>query len=459
MSYNIAILGGGPGGYVAAIRAAQLGAKVVVIEQDALGGTCLNRGCIPTKALLAGAGLVKGIQGAAAFGIDIKDYSIDYSRLAARKDAVVQQLTGGIAFLFKKNKVDLIQGRGFLKGPGQVEVATIDGTIENIAAENIILATGSEPALITALGYNGRSVVTSTEALAWTEVPAELLIIGGGVIGCEFATLFATLGSKVTIVEMMPTILPMIDSEIARRFSMVLKKAGVEIKTKAQITAVSEAGGRVQATLADGQTIAADRVLISIGRQFNTRGLGLEEAGVTLGPKDEIVVDDYLRTSVPGIYAIGDVTNKVQLAHVASAQGLAAVATIMGRPARVNYDAVPNCIYTLPEIAAVGLTKEAATERGLAVKAGKFPFLASGKALCSGETEGMVKVIAEEGSDRVIGVFIMGPHATELIAEGALAVSKGLTANELAATIHAHPTLSEAVMEAAEAVHGMSIHS
>ena len=459
MSYNIAILGGGPGGYVAAIRAAQLGAKVVVIEQDALGGTCLNRGCIPTKALLAGAGLVKGIQGAAAFGIDIKDYSIDYSRLAARKDAVVQQLTGGIAFLFKKNKVDLIQGRGFLKGPGQVEVATIDGTIENIAAENIILATGSEPALITALGYNGRSVVTSTEALAWTEVPAELLIIGGGVIGCEFATLFATLGSKVTIVEMMPTILPVVDSEIARRFSMVLKKAGVEIKTKAQITAVSEAGGRVQATLADGQTIAADRVLISIGRQFNTRGLGLEEAGVTLGPKDEIVVDDYLRTSVPGIYAIGDVTNKVQLAHVASAQGLAAVATIMGRPARVNYDAVPNCIYTLPEIAAVGLTKEAATERGLAVKAGKFPFLASGKALCSGETEGMVKVIAEEGSDRVIGVFIMGPHATELIAEGALAVSKGLTANELAATIHAHPTLSEAVMEAAEAVHGMSIHS
>lgn len=459
MSYKIAIIGGGPGGYVAAIRAAQLGARVVVVEQDALGGTCLNRGCIPTKALLAGAALVKGIQGAAAFGIDVKDYRVDYARLAARKDAVVKQLTQGIAYLFKKNKVDHIKGRGFLKGPGRVEVVTAEGTVENIEAENIILATGSEPALITALGYNGSTVVTSNEALAWKDVPAELLIVGGGVIGCEFASLFATLGSKVTIVEMMPTILPMIDSEISRRFSMMLKKAGVEIKTKAQITAVKEEGNRVRATLADGQTIEADKVLISIGRQFNTRDLGLEEAGVAMGPKGEIIVDEYMRTNVPGIYAIGDVTNKIQLAHVASAQGLAAVATIMGRPTKVDYDAVPSCIYTLPEIAGVGLTREAAEERGIKVKVGKFPFQASGKALCSGETEGMVKIIAEAESDRILGVFIMGPHATELIAEGALAVNKGITATELAATIHAHPTLAEAVMEAAEAVHGKSIHT
>lgn len=459
MSYKIAIIGGGPGGYVAAIRAAQLGARVVVVEQDALGGTCLNRGCIPTKALLAGAALVKGIQGAAAFGIDVKDYRVDYARLAARKDAVVKQLTQGIAYLFKKNKVDHIKGRGFLKGPGRVEVVTAEGTVENIEAENIILATGSEPALITSLGYNGSTVVTSNEALAWKEVPAELLIIGGGVIGCEFASLFATLGSKVTIVEMMPTILPMIDSEISRRFSMMLKKAGVEIKTKAQITEIKEEGNRVRATLADGQTIEADKVLISIGRQFNTRDLGLEEAGVAMGPKGEIIVDEYMRTNVPGIYAIGDVTNKIQLAHVASAQGLAAVATIMGRPTKVDYDAVPSCIYTLPEIAGVGLTREAAEERGIKVKVGKFPFQASGKALCSGETEGMVKIIAEAESDRILGVFIMGPHATELIAEGALAVNKGITATELAATIHAHPTLAEAVMEAAEAVHGKSIHS
>ncbi|MGI6286658.1 dihydrolipoyl dehydrogenase [Neomoorella humiferrea] len=458
MGYQIAIIGGGPGGYVAAIRAAQLGAKVVVVEQDALGGTCLNRGCIPTKALLAGAALIKGIQGAAAFGIDVTSYRVDYGRLAARKDAVVKQLNQGIAFLFKKNKVDLIKGRGYLKGPGRVAVTTAEGAVEDIEAENIILATGSEPALLTSLGYNGSSVVTSNEALAWTEVPGELLIIGGGVIGCEFASLFAVLGSKVTIVEMMPTILPMIDVEISRRFSMLLKKAGVEIKTKAQITEVREEGGRVRATLADGQTIEADKVLISIGRRFNTRDLGLEEAGIELGPKGEVIVDEYMRTNVPGIYAVGDITNKVQLAHVASAQGLAAVATIMGRPTKVNYDAVPSCIYTLPEIAGVGLTKEAAEERGLKVKVGKFPFQASGKALCSGETEGMVKIIAEAESDRILGVFIMGPHATELIAEGALAVNKGITAGELAATIHAHPTLSEAVMEAAEAVHGMSIH-
>ncbi|PRR75740.1 dihydrolipoyl dehydrogenase [Neomoorella humiferrea] len=458
MGYQIAIIGGGPGGYVAAIRAAQLGAKVVVVEQDALGGTCLNRGCIPTKALLAGAALIKGIQGAAAFGIDVTSYRVDYGRLAARKDAVVKQLNQGIAFLFKKNKVDLIKGRGYLKGPGRVAVTTAEGAVEDIEAENIILATGSEPALLTSLGYNGSSVVTSNEALAWTEVPGELLIIGGGVIGCEFASLFATLGSKVTIVEMMPTILPMIDVEISRRFSMLLKKAGVEIKTKAQITEVREEGGRVRATLADGQTIEADKVLISIGRRFNTRDLGLEEAGIELGPKGEVIVDEYMRTNVPGIYAVGDITNKVQLAHVASAQGLAAVATIMGRPTKVNYDAVPSCIYTLPEIAGVGLTKEAAEERGFKVKVGKFPFQASGKALCSGETEGMVKIIAEAESDRILGVFIMGPHATELIAEGALAVNKGITAGELAATIHAHPTLSEAVMEAAEAVHGMSIH-
>ncbi|MEW8958653.1 MAG: dihydrolipoyl dehydrogenase [Moorella sp. (in: firmicutes)] len=458
MGYQIAIIGGGPGGYVAAIRAAQLGAKVVVVEQDALGGTCLNRGCIPTKALLAGAALIKGIQGAAAFGIDVTDYRVNYARLAARKDAVVKQLNQGIAFLFKKNKVDLIKGRGYLKGPGRVAVTTDGGAVEDIEAENIILATGSEPALLTSLGYNGSSVVTSNEALAWTEVPGELLIIGGGVIGCEFASLFATLGSKVTIVEMMPTILPMIDVEISRRFSMLLKKAGVEIKTKAQITEVREEDGRVRATLADGQTIEADKVLISIGRRFNTRELGLEEAGIELGPKGEVIVDEYMRTNVPGIYAVGDITNKVQLAHVASAQGLAAVATIMGRPTKVNYDAVPSCIYTLPEIAGVGLTKEAAEERGFKVKVGKFPFQASGKALCSGETEGMVKIIAEAESDRILGVFIMGPHATELIAEGALAVNKGITAGELAATIHAHPTLSEAVMEAAEAVHGMSIH-
>lgn len=458
MTYKIAIIGAGPGGYVAAIRAAQLGAKVAVIEQGALGGTCLNRGCIPTKALLAGAALVQEIRRAATFGIEVQGYTVDYGRLAARKDAVVKQLNQGIAYLFKKNKVDLFAGKACLRNPRRIAITGDNGQVQEIEAENIILATGSEPALLPSLGYNGRSVVTSTEALEWSALPESLVIIGGGVIGCEFATLFSTLGVKVTIVEAMPTILPMIDGELARRYQMLLKRVGVEIKTGVQVTAVRDEGGLVKLTLATGEELSVAKVLISIGRRFNTSGLGLEEIGVALGSRGEILVDDYLRTNIEGVYAVGDVTNKIQLAHVASVQGIAAVQTILGRPTKVNYDAVPSCIFTSPEIASVGLTQEEAEKRGFKVKVGKFPFQASGKAQASGETEGMVKIVAEAESDRILGVHIMGAHATELIAEGTLAVSQGIKAQELAACIHAHPTLAEAVMEAAEAVHGMSIH-
>ncbi|MGI9950954.1 dihydrolipoyl dehydrogenase [Moorellaceae bacterium AZ2] len=459
MSYKIAVIGAGPGGYVAAIRAAQLGARVAVVEQGPLGGTCLNVGCIPTKALLAGASLVQGIKRASQFGIEVQGYTIDYGRLTARKDAVVKQLNQGIAFLFKKNKIDLFRGKAYLKGARRIAVTADNGEVQEIEAENIIVATGSQPALLPALGYNGRSVVTSTEALAWNTLPESLLIIGGGVIGCEFATLFSTLGVKIIVVEAMPTILPMIDAEIGRRYQTLLKRAGVEIKTDAQVTGVEEEEGRVKVKLATGEEFSVARVLISIGRKFNTSGLGLEEVGVELGPKGEIVVDEYLRTNVEGIYAVGDVTNKVQLAHVASAQGIAAVQTIMGQPTKVNYDAVPSCIFTSPEIATVGLTAEEAEKRGFKVKVGKFSFQASGKALAAGETEGIVKMVAEAESDRLLGVHIMGPHATELIAEGTLAVSRGIKACELATCIHAHPTLAETLMEAAEAVHGMSIHS
>ncbi|MGB9860236.1 MAG: dihydrolipoyl dehydrogenase [Moorellaceae bacterium] len=459
MTYKIAVIGAGPGGYVAAIRAAQLGAKVAVVEQGALGGTCLNRGCIPTKALLAGAALVQGIRRAAHFGIEVQGYTVDYSRLAARKEAVVKQLNQGIALLFKKNKIDLFSGRACLRGPRRIAVTGDNGQVQEIEAENIVLATGSEPALLPSLGYNGRNVVTSTEALEWTALPESLLIIGGGVIGCEFATLFSTLGVKVTLVEAMPTVLPMIDGELARRYQMLLKRTGVEIKTGAQVTAVREEEGRVKLTLATGEELAAAKVLISIGRRFNTSGLGLEEVGVALGSRGEILVDDYLRTNIEGVYAVGDVTNKIQLAHVASAQGIAAIQTILGRPTKVNYEAVPSCIFTYPEIASVGLTQEEAEKRGFKVRVGKFSFQASGKAQASGETDGMVKIVADAASDRILGVHIMGPHATELIAEGTLAVTQGIKARELAECIHAHPTLAEAVMEAAEAVHGRSIHA
>ncbi|MGB9812733.1 MAG: dihydrolipoyl dehydrogenase [Thermovenabulum sp.] len=458
MKYEIAILGAGPGGYVAAIRAAQLGAKVAVIERDALGGTCLNHGCIPTKALLAGASVVETIKRADLFGIKIQGYQVDYKRLVSRKDVVVKQLQQGISYLFKKNKVDLFIGKGYITGPHRIEVTGLNG-VQEIEANNIIIATGSEPAMFPGICYNGRSVVTSTEALAWDSLPESIIVIGGGVIGCEFATLFNTLGVKVTIVELMPSILPMIDSELSRRYQMLLKKACVEIKTQSQVTAVEEEGEQVKVILSSGEILAANKVLVSIGRKFNTKGLGLEKIGVTMGPKGEIVVDDYMRTNVDGVYAIGDITNKIQLAHVASAQGIAAVQTILGNPTKINYDVVPNCIFTSPEIASVGLTQEEAERRGFKVKVGKFFFLASGKAVASGETEGMVKIVADSSNDRVLGVHIMGPHATELIMEGALAVTQGIKVKELAACIHAHPTLSEAILEAAEAVHGLSIHS
>jgi len=458
MKYEIVILGAGPGGYVAAIRAAQLGAKVAVIEQDALGGTCLNRGCIPTKALLAGASVVETIKRADLFGIKIQGYQVDYNRMVSRKDMVVKQLQQGISYLFKKNKVDLFIGRGYITGPHRIEVTGLNG-VQEIEANNIIIATGSEPAMFPGICYNGKNVVTSTEALTWDSLTESIIVIGGGVIGCEFATLFKTLGVKVTIVELMPSILPMIDSELSRRYQMLLKKAGVEIKTQAQVTAVEEEGEQVKVILSDGDTLVAKKVLVSIGRKFNTKCLGLENIGINIGNKGEIVVDDYMRTNVDGVYAIGDITNKIQLAHVASAQGIAAVQTILGNPTKMNYDVVPNCIFTSPEIGSVGLTQEEAERRGFKVKVGKFFFLASGKAVASGETEGMVKIVADSSNDRVLGVHIMGPHATELIMEGALVVTQGIKVKELAACIHAHPTLSEAILEAAEAVHGLSIHS
>lgn len=459
MAYDIVIIGGGPGGYVAAIRAAQMGARVAVVEKDRLGGTCLNRGCIPTKALLAGAALVRQIEDAASFGIEVTGLRVDFRRLQERKNGVVNQLVGGIEFLFKKQKVEHIRGEGKLDGPGRVTVTLPGGTREELLAKAVIIATGSEPALIEALGYDGVNVVTSNEALQWEDVPESLLVIGGGVIGCEFATLFGTLGSRVTVVEALPNILPPVDKEIARKQQSLFKQRGVEVKTKATITSVRQEGGQVVAALADGSEVRAQKALISIGRRLNTQGLGLAEAGVALGQRGEILVDELLSTSVPGLYAIGDVTNKVQLAHVASAQGLRAVENILGERRAMDYSVVPNCIFTLPEIAGVGLTSQEAEARGLKTRAGKFPFQASGKALAAGEAEGMVKVLAEEESGRLLGVHILGPHATDLIAEAALALKHGLTARELAETMHAHPTLPEAVAEAAEAVYGRSIHS
>jgi len=433
--------------------------KVAVVEKDNLGGTCLNRGCIPTKALVASAQLWHSVKNAGTFGINIEGASLDFRRVMERKEEIVANLVKGIEFLFSRHKIQLFRGTGKILGSGTVEVATAEGGAEQLTGKNIIIATGSEPVLITALGYNGQTVITSNEALELQEIPKSLLIVGGGVIGCEFASIFHAFGTEVTIVEAMPSILPLVDEEISRRLQLLMKNRGITVKTKTTITSVTERDGQVVAALDSGEEIAAEKVLISIGRTFNTRGLGLENVGVATGPKGEILVDDYMRTNVPGIYAIGDVTNKIQLAHVASAQGIVAVEHIAGGTRAMDYGVVPSCIFTMPEVASVGLTSQEAKTKGIKTKVGKFPFTALGKAHCLGETEGVVKIIADAGTDKVLGVHILGPHATDLIAEAALAMQMGATAQEIAHTIHAHPTLAESMMEAAENVHRLSIHA
>lgn len=458
MDYKVIVIGGGPGGYVAAIRAAQMGAKVAIIEKEQVGGTCLNWGCIPTKALVAGADMLRKLRSAGEFGINVENVNFDLSKLVDRKDAIVNKMVTGIQYLLKRNKIDLISGTASVLGTNRVVIKLNDGSTSELEGENIILATGTRPAIIPTLGYDGEVVITSNEALNIREVPSELLVVGGGVIGCEFACIFAEMGSKVTIVEAMPSILPLVDRDAARQMQSILKRRGITIKTKAKIERVERNGDRVTAWLEGGESLSTDKMLISIGRTVNTSGLGLEEVGISLGLRGEIIVDEYMATSIPGIFAIGDITGKIQLAHVASAQGIVVAENIMGQPRKMDYDVIPNCIFTLPEVAGVGLTIQQCEEQGIKPKVGKFPFMASGKAATIGETEGFVKVLAHPETDRVLGVHIVGPHATDLIAEAALAIKLGTTVEQITQVIHAHPTLAETILEAAEAIHGRAIH-
>ncbi|MCL6610119.1 MAG: dihydrolipoyl dehydrogenase [Peptococcaceae bacterium] len=457
MSYKVAVIGAGPGGYTAAIRAARLGARVALVEKGNVGGTCLNRGCIPTKTLAAGVSVLHAVRRAAEFGIGAGEVSVDIGRMMERKNRVVARLVQGVEFLLKKNKVDLIRGTARLAGKGRVAVEGPEVARE-LQAENIILATGTEPAMNRSFGYDGESVITSDEALNLGEVPPRLLIIGGGVIGCEFACIFSALGSKVTVAEVMPAILPLMDREVSRQVQALLKRQGINIRAGVKVREIQKLQGSVKAVLEGGEEIEADRVIISIGREMNLKGLGLEEAGAALGDRGEVLVNDRMETSVPGIYAVGDITGKIQLAHVASAQGLAAADNIMGRGRMMDYGLVPSCIYTSPEVGSVGLTSQEAEERGISVETGKFSFIASGKAQAMGETDGFAKVLADPDTGRILGVHIVGPHAADLIAEAVVAMRAGFTAEQLAETIHAHPTLSETLMEAAGAVHGMSIN-
>jgi dihydrolipoamide dehydrogenase len=464
---HIVILGAGPGGYVAAIRAAQLGARVTVIENQALGGVCLNWGCIPSKALLSVVELGDKLKKADELGVILPGPArYDLARMVGRKNKVVTGLVKGIATLFKAWNIEQIDGRGSLHDQRTVEVTLTDGTHRQAQADAIIVATGSSWPNLPQFPIDGRQILTSKNLLDLDVIPARLLIVGAGVEGCEFAALYSGLGTQVTVVELMSRVLPTEDEEIASMMERELKKRGVTLCTGTTVDRLERSDTAVTAHLKDGTTVTAEKLLVSVGRGFNSHGIGLEQVGVQTGRRGEILVNDRMETNVPGIYAIGDVAGKAMLAHVASAQGKVAVENIMGHPTTVRYDVIPAGIFTLPEIGRVGLTEQQAREQAQAagqqpddaVKIGRFRYGGLGKAQATGDVTGLFKVISEAKTGTILGVHILGAHAADLIHEAALAMQVGARVSQLAEMIHAHPTLAEGLMEAAEDVDGRAIH-
>ncbi len=464
---HIAILGAGPGGYVAAIRAAQLGARVTVVERHALGGVCLNWGCIPSKALLSVVELGDKLKKAEELGLVLPGPArYDPARMVARKNKVVAGLVKGIATLFKAWHIEVAEGRGELLDARTLAVTAADGSTRRVEADAVIIATGSSWPQLAEFPVDGKQIITSKQALDLDTVPQRMVILGGGVEGCECATLFSGLGTQVTLVELLPRVLPLEDEDVSAAVARELKKRGVEVKTGTTIKAVERRPEGMAARLSDGTSVETDQLLVSIGRGFHSQGIGLERVGVALGRRGEIVVNDRMETNVPGLYAIGDVVGRAMLAHVASAQGKVAVDNIMGRDSRINYDVIPAGIFTLPEVGRVGLTEQQARERAQAagrdpekaVRVGRFRHVALGKAQAIGETAGFFKLIADHESERILGAHIVGAHAADLVHEAALAMEMGATVEQLARMIHAHPTLAEGLMEAAEDAEGLAIH-
>jgi dihydrolipoamide dehydrogenase len=459
MPYDIAIIGGGPGGYVAAIYAGKKKAKVCLIERDELGGTCLNRGCIPTKALIHSANIVSEIKQAKRFGIITRDVQIDWNTIQKNKETIVKTLTKGVENLLKANGVKTYKGTAKLLDKNTIEITYQTGQKETITAQKIILATGSSPVIIPIPGYDLPGVITSDEALSLDALPESMLIIGGGVIGIELGYIYNTMGVDITIVEMLSQILPRQDEEIQKELRKILERQGIKIYTSSKVKAIEKTEDKLITTFETQEgvkQITTDRVLMAAGRKPNTEAvkdlnLDIQKTGIT--------VDEYLRTNIQNIYAIGDATGKSMLAHVASHQGITAAKNALGQNKKMDYKVIPGCIYTSPEVASVGLTEEEARQKYKDnIKIGRFPFIASGKALTLGERQGFVKIISDSKYNEILGVHILGPNATELAAEAALAIKLECTAEELTDTIHAHPTLSEAVMEASFDLLGEPIH-
>ena len=463
--YDLVVVGGGPGGYVAAIRAAQLGMRVACIEsRGTLGGTCLNVGCIPSKALLQSSELYAEAQhGLEAHGIKTKGVSLDLDAMMDRKDQVVEDLTKGIEFLLGKNKVDYLAGHGRITAPDSVAVSLNEGGERTLAAKRLLIATGSEPTPLPGVEIDEEKIVSSTGALDLKTVPGKMVVIGGGYIGLELGSVWSRLGAEVTVVEFLDRLIPGMDGELAKHLQRVLKKQGLAFKLKSKVTTAKAAKSGVKLTVepaagGEPENLKADVVLVSIGRRPRTDGLGLADVGVKTNNQGRIPVNARFETEVAGVYAIGDVIAGPMLAHKAEEDGIACVETMAGQAGHVDYGRVPGVVYTWPEVAAVGKTEEQLKEDGIAYKAGKFPFSANARGRVNANTDGFVKILADETTDEVLGVHIIGPDAGTMIAEAVLAMEFGGSAEDIARTCHAHPTLNEAVKEAALAVAGRPIH-
>ena len=456
--FDIAIIGSGSAGYVAAIRAADLGKKVAIIEHREIGGTCLNRGCIPTKALLRSAEVYTLEKESETFGVKAIDISFDTDAIQKRKQAVVDRLVSGVNFLLKARKVVIKKGSGKLLDEHTIEIKNGENT-ERISAKDIIIATGSEPAMIPAFKIDRKNVLTSDEALNLTEFPKDILIVGAGAIGIEFGTFLSTFGTKVTIVEMMPQVVPTLkDKKLANIIERMLKKKGIDVKTGTKIENIDIKGdGKVVSTLSNGEAIQTEKVLVSIGRKLNSTGIGLEELGIKT-ERGRILVNEELKTNIPNIYAIGDVVGGLLLAHKAQREGIVAAEVIADKGTKMDYRVVPWAIFSSPEIASVGLTEEEAKDKGIEVVTGEFPFTANGKAIAMNEMDGEEKIVARKDTKEIIGAQIIGPEASIMIAELALALEKHLSLRDIANTIHTHPTLPEVTMEAAKDGLGEVIH-